>query len=352
MRRRLTSAVAIVLSASLAGCSSIGGKAAGGGKDTIPAAAAPSAVVVLKSCPIATSLGAEVAPVLPLLGVVAGAVIPEIVSAGVDIVAEFLEERARQLNASSTASAHGTFYRRKDESDAVALAFGCIVLVRGEFAGVPPKGIDSTWAGQLEEFNNAVVEAVAADSDSKLYLAGEPEFYAEFDVVPETTTFRKKSNGKEIELTTSFGLKPSYIYYTQSGAKRNPSGKKQLAVEISIESRSMFQDAKKDGSLYAQTFDLGFIEIGSERTPEDLRHKPAKLSSVPAFEQRELSYGGTEYVADELYPMTVTMTLTELEEGGDIERALAKALRDNKKKLSDPLVGYIDERIKALGDDK
>lgn len=322
------------------------------GKPVLPKAELPGVVALNGRC-----LVAEVGDpyeAAAIVGALAGAlvqtVVPTVANFAVEGVANYLEQRARELNASTTASSTlSHIYRQRSRDRQIVPANNCLIVARGKLG--PYEKIASTDG----VFNTALLR----DLHPTLGLIAPPEFYAEFKIeynkVSGQIVDEKSKKIADFSTFTEIGLKPVYVYYRQSGAKRNSEKSKRVVVEVNMEARPLVSTSGST-TVLSTTFDLGEIPFQTKLEGADLARYTPKYAKLPQptmakVEGVTTSPTGAARKANaevlDLVPVTAMVSVTESEDGGDLERALAEAFRTNKQKFADPLTTYVDERVKA-----
>ncbi|MBI1251296.1 MAG: hypothetical protein GC189_07480 [Alphaproteobacteria bacterium] len=354
-------ALSMALASALSACATPGAVAADGedGEASLPRAISPGRVGLLPNCILSPSEGAGGSE--SVLGGTAGAVLLAIGDAVIPAVTGYLFDRAieraeaetRARTASTTASSDGrpseTFWVATAGESALRREFGCVVFVRPAHANsvINPNvgpALDaaypgvSTWRSDL----NAAIPGLALSADAV------PELLAEFRVEPITATNAETGAVSEV----GFRLRAVTVAYAATGAMRTSAANaKDLTFALSVKGLA---PAGSDGleivDLYAHDFVMEDVPIGTVAVyrPEDAIAPAALAGQIgpvaarpnPRFEYRDAEHFTT-------VPLTATMTVTEFEEGGDLARAVLKALADSQGEIRAP----IDARLRAVVED-
>lgn len=336
---------------------------------TVPSAETPSIVLLTGACPVQRAYTEKSedggATLLFTLG---SLILSPIIEAGsnyvVDSVTDYLKERQNALNASSTAKRpYNAFYQYKDSS--FSPNFGCLIFMRG---GLGTHNVEN--GTPLPSGKTAIGLAVSEKTPPPIKI---PEIYAEFHIQYEALTIEQRlplfnANGSiavddagnnltttnKTTMVRSFGIRPVYLIYNQSGAKRNTEDWKQLVATITIKDRSTppsKKDAKPEPRDYKTIIDFGKIMHGITLEPKDLAHKQADMQAVPIPSLLPIPSGndanGKPLFAKipDSVPITVTVNFTETEDGGDFERMLAEGLDKKRGDISKTLVDAFQNLI-------
>lgn len=299
-------------------------------------------------------------------GLVSGLVIAfadAVIPAATSFLFDRIAARAKAETLAKTASTTAKSTREPDDNlyslqgSDLALGFGCVTFVR------PSKTVDGTPVEYRVAFDKAY------QSDWRTKLAGAvpgltesggwyPELLAEFRVQP---TQAVNSSGDLINI--GFNLEPVSLAYGATGAaKTGEAKKKDVGVSISIS--GFLADGKNglvDKEIYAHQFSYPDLSIGSvlrvtettlsaAPTQFETRIVPAGLSGlsgpIVALPQSryKMEINGQAQELQTFVPLQATVIVTEFEEGGDFQRAIIKAIEEEKEKFTGP----IDEALKDL----
>jgi hypothetical protein len=202
-------------------------------------------------------------------------------------ISSYLENREKKLTGQFTA---------RGLSKVSALS-GCVIVGRGVFG--------PGWDGRTQ-----AIDELTAPKLEALGFVDVPAFYLELNA--------KLEDGY---LT----LTPYFLVYGASSAKRTPSGKKSVTVALSVSAGQHHEDSTDSAEQVAKIeLDLGKLEIGRY-------YKEAVLKGVVARGRLKSPEGNVGLVA----------LVTESEEAGIAEQAVAKAFEDNSNELSEALAEFL-----------
>ncbi|MFM0091568.1 hypothetical protein PQR46_32200 [Paraburkholderia sediminicola] len=317
---------------------------------TIPKAKTPSLIILSDTCPV-TNIGPqyEFAFLVPILlaagSALVNAILPKLINSAVGAGADYLQKRADSLNASSTAFTNGSIFKRTTDDKGNLSPFqdrnGCLVFIRG---GLTSTADSKTTSGDWNVATmNRVNDSLSKANIKSLFLTSRPEVYAEFNIhyrrsVVRSTPQKQPNSGNPKFIYQAIGFAPAYIDFSKTGAVRRTSDSKQLIFQIVL-SASPIQSGQASGStILDQTIDLGEMKIDSSKQTSDLAYKSPQFAKIPQPSVIPLTNNGDKkvsgYVDDEV-AIGVQVTLTETEDGGDVERSVAAGLRENESKISD-----------------
>ena len=196
---------------------------------------------LLDSCPLDPAIGKESILLPVLLAPLIKSAAASAIDAGYDYFLKVMSERQRQLTASSTFQATGSFYALEKPSagqqgEFYRMPLKCLVLVR-EADTEPALSPDlrEVWDINKEKINGALAIAKAGYA-----LQRAPTFYAELKIRYLTLTVPAQAlqdeTGKPLldragkavvlpepmDVPIEFEVKPARVFYGQSGAVRNP----------------------------------------------------------------------------------------------------------------------------------
>lgn len=337
-------------------------------KALIPKAKTPAIAFFASKCPISKREGSQEAfflgPVIGAAGLaVANAVIPPLIETALGLTADYFEGRARALNASTTTSANGYLFARSSDDTGRKKTIGsvqspfepgfhCLVFIRGRLqnAGTTP---DTTSKWQVANYDAVNGQLENVQSLKSFQLATPPEVYAEFEVVTGKSTIYQAKAAASDDSTSpslyhSIGLRPVYLDYGAIGAERKGDGEKNVLFDISFDSRSLRLGKADSPTVLHTLLDLGMTKEGEVYLPIDFAAKSApQMFRMPQPGVYPLtSEKGAPYT-DDLIPVSATVIMTETDQGGDYERAIAEAIRKNKgeiaKQTATPLIAEIKE---------
>lgn len=318
----------------------------------LPRASSPAIVVLANSCPLtAKTAGQNFAP-LSALGITlattsVSTIAPVLVDATFDSFTNWLEERANELTASTTARDSQSLYAI---NPATARARNCIIFVRGGFG--KSKNLDKRTESAVTDAELAKIKSVIETSRGTINFTNQVEIYAEFALALRSF----KSFDQTTDIPVQFAVKPVFLSYAQSGAERNKEDDKHLIFTFQMDRIPVEESDNKTSTIFSETYDLGRIPFGARFEPADLAHLDSTFVPIPRPSKRTIAVTdstGNDTEIDVVDPVFVNLrvSLTETEEGGDITRAIAAALKENKRQFTDPAVEFIVDQFKrALKD--
>ena len=231
---------------------------------------------LLDSCPLDPAIGKESILLPVLLAPLIKSAAASAIDAGYDYFLKVMSERQRQLTASSTFQATGSFYALEKPSagqqgEFYRMPLKCLVLVR-EADTEPALSPDlrEVWDINKEKINGALAIAKAGYA-----LQRAPTFYAELKIRYLTLTVPAQAlqdeTGKPLldragkavvlpepmDVPIEFEVKPARVFYGQSGAVRNPGDKKRLTLSVDLSAKAFENQKWTSTALLAKTFDLG-----------------------------------------------------------------------------------------------
>jgi hypothetical protein len=335
----------LLIASLLLGCASITAKKTEDGLKTYPKAKLPALLILRDTCPESKPQLAVESPALlaPLALAFVQVVGPVIIEKAVELTADFLESRANALSASSSASVNGTLY--STQGQVVRVANACLIFARGRMGPA-----DKITVADEERY---WTRTKLRDRHRDLGLISPPEVYLELAIEYETIKLAENR-----DFATSLGLRPVFLDYRKSGAERNPDDAKHLVLDVGFESRALTDKSDKDSTFLKTTLDFGDVKIGQTLTYAELRHLSPKMFRLPPAQRVKISPGPSgessakEQEVTDLISISVSGSLLETQDGGDLERAIAKATRENKKKLSDPAVKFLEDLVKKVVGDQ
>jgi hypothetical protein len=324
---------------------------------TIPSAKTPALVFLADTCPIANVPSSyEFAFLIPVAiaagGALINAVLPPLINGATGAVADFLQKRADDLNASSTAFTNGTLYTRPMDQKTGQLSapvdrYGCLVFLRGGLSasGAAPT-ITDRWSNT---YYSKVNDAISKSGNNKVTLTTPPEIYAEFNIHYQRLPVKKQpdkqaTSGAANFLYQTIGFAPVYVDYETTGAARSSKKSKQLIFTLVLTANSIQSTSTSGTTILNQTIDLGNVDFGSVKKASDLVFKTPQYAKIPQPANVPIKGSDgktiTGYVDDSI-PIAVQVSLTETENAGDVERAVAAALRTNESQISNAITQAI-----------
>jgi hypothetical protein len=377
--RPLSIALALVLAVS-AGCASIGQKTttASNQEPKIPKSETPGLVAFTDLCPIQHPGDyKEAVPVI--VGALAIAAVTTFVPVVFDLVvgaaSDALERRAEALSASTTAKGAAEIWKIQGGGD-IRPAIRCLVFIRGVFTQASEQASEEENENDYKGVDPNVWDAAATKNvnstlsrgDVTARLKGVPEMYAEFPIryptvsIPAQTL--KNAEGKDLldekkvpvklskatSLPVAMEIGPPLVVYVKPGPRREKP-EEQLVLALTLTADMMNQNKREEVTLVDRPFDLEKLRW-PVRVPREryVTWQPIRFRLPSPFPEKVevLSETGANGYASalNLVRLTGTAVLTETQEGGDIERAVAKAARENRAKFSDPVVKFLEDLIK------
>lgn len=300
----------------------------------VPASPSAEKVVVLPTCP--KGFGLEFAPAAAIAPIAAALVVKGAgiaIDKGSEAIATYLERRANDRIASSTASAHEWLYSPKTEKPTI----GCIVFVRGKFGA---KVADNpTEAKPWTKTELLTLHRLFG-------LVERPELYIAFRVDYDELSIPGAASTRSAYVR--FMLTPVAIDYFVSGTAAGSKAGKQIDVTLSLEVRPLSGESTM---ILDQTLGFGQVKLGTSLRGADLAHKTIAPRPMPQRQEYAISYVQSGHlkearVVDNL-PVTVAVSVLESEDGGDVERAVADAVRKHASEIKDPLNAWLEAKVKA-----
>lgn len=351
----------------LAGCAGPATKD-GGDASTPPRAPGAARAFLLDSCPLDPAIGKESILLPVLLAPLIKSAAASAIDAGYDYFLKVMSERQRQLTASSTFQATGSFYALEKPSagqqgEFYRMPLKCLVLVReADTEPALSPELREVWDINKEKINGALAIAKAGYA-----LQRAPTFYAELKIRYLTLTVPAQAlqdeTGKPLldragkavvlpepmDVPIEFEVKPVRVFYGQSGALRNPGDKKRLTLSVDLSAKAFENQKWTSTALLAKTFDLGMARAGDFIPESELAEKAGAVAPIPAPGQMKLRvpYGkGNAYAhAPDLVGTTATAILTESEDGSDIERWLYEKAKEKRDTLTGKAKGWVNDSV-------
>ena len=225
-------------------------------------------------------------------------------------ISTYLEKRKAELNGEFIAATSiSNVYGSK------GLAFGCLVVVSGEFGPAVVATAAKPSSADLSE------DVLAA-----LKLTRQPDFYLEARA--------------RLDHGDALTLQPVYLRYGATSAARSRTGKKNVAAIIGMSTASLATDTEisEDNSFAVFRFNLGELEIGKTYNSADYFPGLSAVQSLPA----PLSENG-EPIAR---PANVFAFVAETEDPSLALELLASTFEDNKDDLSSALETILTNALK------
>ncbi|MCY0854042.1 hypothetical protein [Cupriavidus sp. D39] len=337
----------------------------------LPKAQSPARLVTADKCQKAIVPGHNESPALlllfaPLLQLIGSKAAGAVAGYGIEKTSDWLKSQKANLTASTTATFSAGFY----DSDVSRLGFKCIEFVRGSLREpyfnktiydasvneVKEAGFDKPYPGWTKE--------QLEDDWSKYKLSSLPELYLAFtiDLVGMPIPGKPGKNA-----ATQFKVVPLEALYLKSGAKRNDGNGKKVTARVMIS--TMGDSGMKP--IYDHLFDFGKLQFGKTTNldiddgPLALLPAPTAFAAAPAVmpndengkkklaaATKSASGGEMQAAVYGNVPVTVTVIINELEDGGDFAGAIAAAAFDDeaKKKATDITQKAVSNWLgKALG---
>lgn len=317
----------------------------------LPKAATPAEIIVLtsdKKCPL-SNMGASVeSPLITsLLISMATEFLPTAFGKVMSSTADWLEERAVALSASSTATYHTDLFMRyptgHNFAGQIDPKIGCVIFMRG--------GYEGSFDGN-HKWLASDIEAVNAALPTRK-ITSYPEVYAEF--VPRIYDAPLySSNGETIgRIFTEIDMNIVYFMFGKTGAERRGDGTKNIVFTPALDSRSMRLTEKDVPTYYGDVINLGQIPEGTIIPYEELRIRQAKPRRVPQPERIAVKDQNQQIIGyvDDFIPTTITISLTETDKVGDVERWVIETVREEGADLAKAASTEVLQRIKPKPDE-
>jgi hypothetical protein len=325
---------------------------------TIPEAKTPALAILTDVCPVSNVPSTyEFAFLIPLAiaagGALINAIVPPLINSATSSVADHLQDRANGVNASSTAFVNGTLFLRSNENGHLGAfkdRYGCLVFVRGGLAGSGTPQPSQNWSSTYyTKVNNALSKA----GISGLQLVTTPEVYAEFNIFYQRVPLNPKSDqaptgGTQSYMYQAVGFAPVYLDYEKTGAARSSNESKQLIFKLVLTANPIQSTNPSGTTILNQVVDLGDIKFPSVKQTSDLIYKTPQFAKIPQPSTTAVksSNGKTiEGYIDDAVPISVQVSLTETEDAGDVERAVAASLISNESNISNAITQAIVNQL-------
>lgn len=341
----------------LAGCA-FGEKSGGtidGGTTVYPEANEQIYLAILPSCIYSSDSNAQAAEIAPLAGSILLALGNTLIPAGTTYILDKVIERAGQATLRSTASStavsdsatHDKLYEI-GSSEKPKLSAGCILIARraiGDIRQDFKDRVDSRLAYSdiaRKELNQLLPGLNLRESEY-------PGFLLEFRLEP-ISAYNDNGQAKNVAVR----IRPTTLVYLESGADRiSKNQEKDVVISLSLEGFLPDSEGKlSQRSIYRHDFTFDNLNIGtvenydsleSEQAPADL--KPRLIGKSGPIVPIPLPYFtiGNDIWKLEV-PLKATVVMTELEERGDLARAIIAAAEKNKGDIKSP----IDSKLKEI----
>lgn len=354
-------------------------------KSLVPKASKPGVVKFLNKCPMTDGVAQNEDMGATLLGIAIATLAPPLIEAATSGLSEWLEERANSHNASTTASTSANLWDLSEPNKKKA-AVGCLAFIRGDFVANDPNPLPENKNGSWTSSNTNRINSELANSDVGIFLKSDPEMYIEFKLGLEVETIkafnyavetsapsqssgnggaktsnrgvsRATSDGKrgegsgespdEVKIARRLLLKPSYFVYLKSGTK-DGGEEKRVVAETKLDVLVPGKDKVESKSLLDRPFDFGENKTPTVHDATDLLTLPSvELPIIEPYDEEVLNSTGDKILKiKNPVRMTATVVVTESEDKGDLERALAKSVKDNSKDLSKTVTDYLKGLVK------
>ncbi|MEM9128561.1 MAG: hypothetical protein AAGA97_02435 [Pseudomonadota bacterium] len=366
--------VSLIATSALAACGTLNTTAE---SPTLPEADQKGFVIVSNDCAFTsrpkTPDGSEAGAALGgVVLAIAEAAIPAITSFVFDRIAARAKAESRSRTASTTAKSgpniNSTLYATSEKSGENVLESGCITFVRPSPTGA---GLSEQFKADFDQEFGADWRVLASKTMSEVKAAMSevgasstwyPELLAEFRIKPII------ADGKEPK-NVGFYLEPISLVFGATGAEKTgkdntkdvgikitlsgflPDGTKGLVSKDIYQHEFAFVDLKI-GSVYQIAESV--VLVGEDEPPV------VQVDSIPAVFAGQLGPiqplpTGKFKIGKEDYniniPLTATIVATEIEVGGDLQRAIIEALEKDKAKIKEPLDKALTEIISnAVGE--
>ncbi len=278
---------------------------------------------VLPRCPVSRQSG-EVAP---LIGAVAGIVLPILIQKGLDFVSAGLKEAAGEKSVSSTAIANGNFYSQSPGALGLSLnaRTRCIVVVRGVFG-------DDSPSFSAEEMRDAEI----AQSLSDLGLVSDPHFYMEATIItsPEKSAFKLVSQRlifNEPMNKDAFGLRKG--------------SNKDVAVSFIFQTPAKSIEEGKKASFGGGALSFESLTPGKYLSEAALRGKETAWIPMPKIEAGKVKTARQSKSGQAMAfgPFSVVATITETRDASKVLQLISQVFEGSKGEAAKVIVNFVEE---------
>lgn len=360
--------IALGLATTLTGCGALSGDmntvTVDGQTVALPASESRGYVAITAECPLAgpasTGRGESFGTAASVVLALGDAVIPTTIDFLFDrAIAAARLRRSSSTAAQSTYRPEETFYKiSPGTGEDPERRFGCVVFMRPAPADAPVDAdIVAAFDSRLKPnwrtgLNGLFPGALGPDGARTAPIAadGAPELVAEFRVEPifsfEMSTGEARQTGYRLRLVT--------LAYGATAAVSEGDGAKDLTFIVSVSGIVVTANGLENQQLYTHPFVLQDVPIGAVYQMEGSVAAGAPLSGEvgPAYSMPTATFeiDGRQYV--HAVPLQAVVTVTEREEGGDLERALIDSIAQNREQITKPLDDAARRAlIEALGGD-
>lgn len=362
MNRHFRIACSIAIFPLLSGCLTTGQTGLGsidGEKIIYPKSTQPTLVGISKSCPLSTSGAAQpeaLAAIGSVLLSVGEAVIPAVSSFVFDRFIEKAEQATLRKTASSTATSNGSPDERLYEISGAGepnLFANCIVVVRKANAPLPDDyktAVKAKFPNLSGSLNRAVKGLNLSDDDV-------PALVMEFRIVPISSYDDK---GTPIQ-TVGMRLRPTAVAYGETGAREvSDKNSKDVVVALTLEGFLPESGKLSQKTIYSHDFPFEKLKIGTvekydlKLTRDDKSNgngsrSPSLLGKAgPIVPMPSPSFKVGKATRSVDVPLTANVVVTEVEEGGDLARALIKAVEEKKGDITKPIDSTLTDLLESL----
>lgn len=356
----------LLVSGMIVGCAG-GPKNDSGEASTPPKAPGDTHAFLFEQCPLDLE-GSNESLFLPaLLAPYIKSAASGLIDASYDYFLKVMNERQRQLTASTTFQATGNFYKVDESATGqqqgrYEIPIHCLVLIREPGQDQSPSATQDDWKARKDMVNGMLS---FAGLDYRLQRT--PTFYAEFAFAYHTLTVPSQvlhdaagkplldRSGNEIRwdgkdgVPYEFEIKPVRVFYGQSGAARNSGDAKRLTVSVDLAAKTFENQKWTSVPMLAKTFDLGMVKAGGFMAESDLAQKGNAVAPIRPpgrITVRIPHAAGDAYAyAPDLVNLTATAILTESEDGSDIERWLYEKAKEKRATLTDKAKGWVNDGV-------
>lgn len=361
-RSMLVRSSVIVAAVSLSGCSLLSQKPNLGsinGTDIIyPKAPTPAFIGVSPACSFTNTQGLEPIEDAGVIGgillSVGNAVIPAASSYIFDSIIRRANQETLKKTASTTAVSNENdtdkLYQIDDEFGEVQFA-KCILIARAPQSNLP--------SNYIKEFNDEMRWSQNKRAELNKALPGlnlkgneVPELLVELTI----ETIKSQTTGED-PISAGFRVRPTVVAFGATGAKETSnSNSKDLLIALTLDG-FLPENGKglKQQSIYSHDFVFEGLPIGTIEKYE----YPVTGVPVPEIVSRALvgkagpivaMPSGTYKVDKSIrrleVPLKLTAVITEVEEGGDLARALIAAVAEKKSEITEPLDMLLKDILK------
>lgn len=361
-KSRLTRLSVITVAVALSSCSLLSTKpdlgSINGTNIVYPKAPTPAFIGVSPACYFTNTQGLEAGEDAGVIGGILLSVGNAVIPAASSYIFDSLIRRANQATLQKTASTTAvsnegdkdTLYQIDDDFGEVEFA-KCILIARAPQSNLP--------SSYVKKFNDEMrwSENKRADLNKAL-----PGLNLKGDEIPELLveltieTIKSQTKGEDPS-SAGFRVRPTVIAFGATGAKKtSDDNSKDVLIALTLDG-FLPENGKglKQQTIYSHDYVFEGLPIGTVEKYE------YPITGVPAPEivSRALvgkagpivaMPSGTYKVGNSIrrleVPLKLTAVITEVEEGGDLARALIAAVAEKKSEITEPLDTLLKDILK------